>query len=95
MCLKKPQCEASISGNWVTDCLAGGPHAIWFSTASNGLNLLVQAAAMTWQDWDSSQSFQEPWPPFSQPPLPEFWCKGNNAERLACGKQETVNSKGI
>ena len=32
--------EASISGNWVTDCLAGGPHAIWFSTASNGLNLL-------------------------------------------------------
>lgn len=32
--------EASISGNWVTDCLSADQHAIWFSTASNGLNLL-------------------------------------------------------
>jgi len=31
--------QTSISGNWVTDCLNEDENHIWFSTASNGLNL--------------------------------------------------------
>jgi ligand-binding sensor domain-containing protein/signal transduction histidine kinase/DNA-binding response OmpR family regulator len=37
---KSNSSETSISGNWITDCLNGEDENIWFSTASNGLNLL-------------------------------------------------------